>query len=186
LDEVPTTVKIIQDLKCLIIGYKNGNLKIYKWSFKPNLFNLSDTLTLDSDLDNQILSSINLHSESLDNFILTKNNKHIITSSSDGSIYLCRLMVSQKGKIEIFDYFNKNGGKLKPKTEELLKMCDIHDFILGDITKKDEKANTLLQNINALKLHFQSKKDMIFQEYLCEFKNLEEQVNIKFIYINIY
>ena len=36
LENFPDSIKLIHELKCLLVGMRDGEVKIYKWPFEQN------------------------------------------------------------------------------------------------------------------------------------------------------
>lgn len=172
-----TAIRIIQDLKCLLIGTEEGKLKIFSWPF--------DLSSPEKGIEKYLLSEISLHSAALNNLYITKNLKQIVTSSIDGSVILNKLMVLKNESLEEFDYFNEYRAKLAPNIERSFKVSDIHEYVHTEIKKKDQKAVELKKTHTTMSTNFETKKNAMIEDHQLEMRNLDEQVsieNLTFIY----
>ena len=124
-DRKISSIKLIIELKCLLIGFSSGELKVFKWPFE-NLENPKSII-----VDN-LMFQINIHTEDIIDIHITNNLKTCITSSTDGSVYLNGFFIQQNKE---YKYFNKFSDfeKQKPKIETYIKISDLFEYIVNEI-----------------------------------------------------
>jgi len=141
LDKAVTSLKIVKELNSVFIGTEVGSLKILKW---PVIKKVDEKEIVSFSL----LYEINLHANSLNNLLFTKNYRNIITSSTDGSTVISNIFLKSNKECSQFDNCNIFSGSLnKPSIEESIKICEVYEHKISDITYKDKKVIELIKEI---------------------------------------
>jgi len=155
------------ELKCLILGMSDGRVNVYKWPFEYN--------NEKSNIRDYLIFITNLHSGPVINLTLLDSLKHLITCSTDGSIYVNEFYVRYGTE---YSFYNKltDFNILKSKFEPLTDISDLFEFKINEIRSIDNKIENLIKNKTFLE---RSNKDTL------ENKKLENEKEIKILEDNV-
>lgn len=169
LNNVVDSIKLIMEMKCLILGMSDGVVNVYKWPFEfqgeKEKSNIREYLTF----------LTNLHSGPIMNLTILNSSKFLITASSDGSIYLNEFYVRYGTE---YMQYNKlmDFNPIKSKFEPITEISDLFEFKINEIRAIDNKVESLIKNKTFLE---KSNKDTIENkksDYEKEIKILEDNV----------
>lgn len=163
--------------KKVIKCYNLGSIKIYSWPLEPCL---EKAMSIISKHKLEIF----LHSSPITNVYLTSNLKQLITAAEDGSIYICKMKVISRDQSYDFDYFEEIGHGQKIQIEQTIKFCEINEYSIEFIDKKDKIAENLSWQIEDLVRTMEKLIVNISKQHKSEIKILEEQVILYLIIRN--
>ena len=170
VDNVVESIKLVQEMKCLILGMSDGVVKVYKWHF--------DFSNEKSNIRDYLIFLTNLHSGPVMNISILNSSKYLITCSTDGSIYLNEFYVRYGTE---YMFYNKlmDINPLKSKFEPVTEISDLFAFKINEVRSIDHKVDNLIKNKTFLE---KSNKDTIenkASDYDKDIKTLEDNVNNK-------
>jgi len=170
-DEFPESIKLIHELKCLLVGTQDGELRIYKWPFE-----ITDSSKNLSSREN-LMYRTNLHFGSIISIQVLNNLSYVFTASSDGSVYCNELFVKQAGE---YKYYNKLFDFLgnKPKVDSVINISDLFNFNVNEIRAIDSKVESLIKTKNTLEKSNKDNLELKIGDYEKDLKSLENQVKI--------
>jgi hypothetical protein len=164
---------LVQELRCLILGMQNGSLSILKWPLTDK--NESTTIRKNE------LFQISLHTGPIIEISITNSFKHLISASTDGSIYYSELKIMNNNITKsLVKSYNILGDfdKYKPKIEIFMGLNEIYQYKTSEIRGKDTKALELKKKKKLIEKNNKELSESKMEEHEKEICMLEQQVKI--------
>ena len=161
-------MRIVQELRCLIFGMHTGSISILKWPLSDK--NESTTIRKNE------LFEINLHTGPVIEILVTNSLKHLITASTDGSIYYSEIKIVSNNTVKSFNVLG-DFDKYKPKIEIFMGMNEIYQYKISEIRGKDSKALALKKQKKLIEKNNKELSESKMEEHEKEICMLEQQVN---------
>ncbi len=169
-DQLPESIKIIHELKCLLIGMQDGHLKIFKWPMGEN-----NEITKNISNREGLMYITNLHFGPIIGLQVLNNLSYLFTASNDGSVYFNEFYVRQGGEYRFFDKLLEFNGP-KPKMDTVINISDLFYYNINEIRGIDSKVESLIKNKNLLEKSNKDQLELKKTDYEKDMKSLEEQV----------
>jgi len=170
IEKFPESIKIIHELKCLLIGMRDGEMKIYKWPFLEQQENYRNL-----NCREFLMYRTNLHFGSIIDIQVLTNLSYIFTASNDGSVYYNEYFVKQAGEYNFYNKLHDYFGP-KPKIDKIINISDLFHFKINEIRDIDLKVENLIKNKNLLEKSNKDNLEIKRADYEDELKALENQV----------
>jgi hypothetical protein len=158
---------LVHELRCLILGMLNGSISILKWP----LIDKNESTTIRKNE----LFEINLHTGPVIEISITNSFKHLISASTDGSIYYSELKIINNNIKKSFNILG-DFDKYKPKIEIFMGLNEIYQYKTSEIRGKDTKALELKKKKKLIEKNNKELSESKMEEHEKEICMLEQQV----------
>ena len=182
------TIKIINELQILLAGDENGSINIYKWPLEgyikdPEEESLNEeisNITHEINLNDSLISRINLDEGGVSQLITFKNYSSIITLTNNKNIFISNINIFKDFDHKPFQYFSKS---IKPQIELFIEPYEIYAMNIEEIISKENKYNILCNGMEKMRQIMNEEIDDIKRSNKTEIQimenNIKENVEIE-------